>query len=653
MKLKLPHHLIKLSLLLVLLSGVVLGCSPVYAQSYTNYKNAGKKTLKFYEKGKAALKAQEIEDAQKYFLQANKEDPNFIDAYIKMGDLYIDLNNYPAAIQSYKKAIELNPDYLTRLYYALGYMHYQLDHYKEAIPYLEKHLTLVKKEQRRANTESLLAHTKFALAAINNPVPFEPKRLSSAINTQYAEYLPSFTANGKQLVYTARRRGQEDLYFSEKINGKWETGQAILGINTNDNEGAQTMSADGQMIIFTACGRKDGLGSCDLYVSYKKEDYWTRPMNMGRNINSGAWDSQPSLSANGQFLFFASTRPGGQGKSDVYVAYYQGNGQWSAPQNLGAQINTSGDEKGPFFHADGRTLYFASSGHPGMGGLDLFKSNLMGDGLWSTPVNLGYPINSNGEEVTLIVSLDGKRAYFSSNRSNPSQNETDIFEFELYEAARPNPVTYLEATVVDAKTKEPLIAKVELFDPNSEAIFYTNETNFEGKFMVSLAAGNQYGLNVEKEGYLFHSENFDLKNRQSINDPYQLYIELQAITPVALVEEQFEPEPIILKNIFFKTGSAALLASSTKELNKLYQLLKDNPSMKIRIDGHTDDVGSDEDNLALSRNRAKAVFDFLIENGINKDRLDYRGFGESMPIASNDTTEGKQKNRRTTFLVIE
>ncbi|MEM6379736.1 MAG: tetratricopeptide repeat protein, partial [Bacteroidota bacterium] len=432
MKLDLPQASIKFTLLSVCLVSILFGCSPMHAQSYTNYKNAGKKTLKFYEKGKEALKAQSIEDAQRYFLQANKEDPTFIDSYIKMGDLYIDLNNYPAAIQSYEKAIALDPDYLTRLYYALGYMCYQLDHYDRAIPYLEKHLTLVKNGQRKINTENLLGHAKFALAAINNPVPFEPKRLSDAINTQFAEYLPSFTANGKQLVYTARRRGQEDLYFSEKINGEWTSGQAILGVNTNDNEGAQTMSADGRMIIFTACGRRDGFGSCDLFVSYKKEDYWTRPMNMGRTINSGAWDSQPSLSANGKFLFFASNRGGGKGKSDIYVAYYLGNGQWSDPQNLGDQINTAGDEKGPFFHADGRTLYFASSGHPGMGSLDLFKSNLMGDGIWSEPVNLGYPINSNGEEVTLIVSLDGKKAYFSSNRSNPNRGETDIFEFELY-----------------------------------------------------------------------------------------------------------------------------------------------------------------------------------------------------------------------------
>jgi outer membrane protein OmpA-like peptidoglycan-associated protein len=206
---------------------------------------------------------------------------------------------------------------------------------------------------------------------------------------------------------------------------------------------------------------------------------------------------------------------------------------------------------------------------------------------------------------------------------------------------------------VDAKTKEPLMASVELFDPNSEAVFYTNETDPQGKFMVSLAAGNQYGLNVEKEGYLFHSENFDLKSSQSIHDPYQLYIELQAIMPVALVEEQFEAEPIVLKNIFFESASAALLPSSTKELNKLYRLLQENPSMKIRIDGHTDNVGEEEDNLTLSRNRAKAVFDYLIEKGIDEDHLAYRGYGESAPIDTNDTPAGRQKNRRTTFLVIE
>lgn len=620
--------------------------------SYTTYKTAQKKPLKFFNRAKAAEKNGDLEKAKEYYREASQQDSRFIDAYIKLGDLYIDQNNYPAAIQAYESAYQLDSNYLDRLPYALGYMYYELDYFDKAVPYLARARAFAKTESRKAATEDLLARAQFAVAAVRNPVPFNPQKLPPSINSPDSEYLPSFTANGQQLVYTVRRRGQEDLYFSEKENGQWQAGQSIIGVNSNGNEGAQTMTTDGRMLVFTACDRREGLGSCDLYVSYKQDDYWGRPINMGRQINSGAWDAQPALSANGRFLFFASTR-NGKNKSDLFVAYHLGSGRWSEPQNLGDVINTPGDEKGPFFHPDGRTLYFVSDGHLGLGRSDLFKTTLLGDGEWSKPMNLGYPINTNGEESTLIVSLDGKTGYFASNRENPKVPYTDIYSFELYEAARPLPVTYLEATVVDAQTREPLIAKVELYNPDNEAVLYTERTDREGQILTSLAAGNRYGLSVEKENYLFHSENFDLLEAASIDSPFKLYIELQPIQPLALSEEGEAPKPVVLRNIFFATGSAELLSSSTKELNKLYQLLADNPDVKIRIDGHTDNVGQEADNQLLSENRAKAVYDFLVEKGIQASRLSYKGFGEAQPIDTNETAEGRQHNRRTEFLVVE
>ena len=288
-----------------------------------------------------------------------------------------------------------------------------------------------------------------------------------------------------------------------------------------------------------------------------------------------------------------------------------------------------------------------------MGGFDLYKTQLLGDGVWAKPQNLGYPINTPGDESTLIVSLDGKTGYFASNFFNKSLKTTDIYEFELHESIKPLPVTYLEARVVDAVTKEPLIAEVELFDVQSDRVFYKNSTNSNGKVIVSLAVGNNYGLNIDEEGYLFHSENFNLDQEREPGKPYELYIELQPIKPVALQEEEAKPEPVILNNIFFASASAELLPSSFKELNKLYQLLSDHPGMKIQIEGHTDDVGTEEDNQNLSQNRAKSVYNFLVEKGIDKDRLSYIGYGESQPIDTNDTNEGRQKNRRTAFLVLE
>ena len=640
---------IQLWLMLLLCSGGVV----LSAQHYTTLQTTNKKASKFFQRAVAAEKKDKIGQAIDLYQQTIRHDSLLIDSYIKLGDIHVGQNNYPAAISMYETVYQLDSHYLDRLPYALGYMHYQLEHFEQAVPYLQLALAFAKKPNRKAAAQNLLERATFAAKALKNPVPFTPHQLPPTINSPESEYLPSFTANGRQLVYTARRNGQEDLYMAEKKDGQWLAGQPLVSLNTHRNEGAQTMTADGRMLVFTGCDRRDGLGGCDLYISYKKADYWSRPVNMGRQINSVHWDAQPSLSANGNYLFFASTRQAGR-KSDIFVSTNLGNGRWSEPANLGTVINTPGDEMGPFFHPDGRNLYFVSDGHPGIGQTDLFRSTLLGDGQWSTPMNLGYPINSTGKESTLIVSLDGRTGYFASTRDKSASQQTDIYSFELYEAARPLPVTYLEATVVDAQTRAPLVAHIELYNPDNEAILYVTQTDQQGQMLTSLAGGRRYGLTVEKENYLFHSESFDLSATGSIDEPFQLYIELQPIRPLGLQEkDQSPPQPVILRNVFFASGSAELLPASDQELRKLYQLLANNPSLKILIEGHTDDVGQEEDNLLLSENRARSVYDFLIAKGINPERLSYQGFGETRPIDTNETPEGRQNNRRTAFLVVE
>ncbi len=621
------------------------------APPYTTYKNAGKKALKFYQKGKEAQKKGETEEAKLQFQKAIEVEPNFIDPFIKLGDMLISQGDFTQAIDYFQKAIRINPDYSLRLHYAIAKMYYEQQQFQKAVAPLSYFLSKIPQENRKANATRLMNNLQFAIAAIENPMPFSPYKLPTSINTKDSEYLPSFSADGTQLIYTAVRRGQEDFYFSRKKDGVWQRGEPLIGINTNNNEGAQTISGDGRTLIFTGCNRKDGFGSCDLYISYKREDYWSRPVNMGRVINSNSWESQPSLSSNGRILFFASTRSGGFGKSDIYRSILGKDGMWSIPENLGPAVNTTQDELGPFIHADGETLYFVSSGHPGMGGNDLFKTEYLGDNAWDNPQNLGYPINTTGDESTLIVSLNGKLGYFASNFSK-SMRTTDIYEFELPESIRPKPVTYLKAKVIDAITKVPLSAAAELYEVATGAVRYGNNADEEGLFLVSLPAGQRYGLNVAMENYLFHSEQFDLVAATSFDQPYDLLIELQPILPVAVSKED-QPKPIILKNIFFETASASLLPVSTKELQRLYQLLIDNPSMKIQINGHTDDVGNDEDNLALSRDRAKAVFNYLIQEGISETRLSFKGYGETTPIENNDSPQGRQANRRTEFVVIQ
>ncbi|MEL6924644.1 MAG: OmpA family protein [Bacteroidota bacterium] len=490
--------------------------------------------------------------------------------------------------------------------------------------------------------------------------------LGTNLNTNQAEYLPSFTADGETLIYTRVVRGQEDFYYSTMENGEWLAGLPLTAINTPASEGAQSISANGKIMVFTACSRKDGLGECDLYYSEVRNNRWTPPANMGEPINTRGWESQPALSADGSILYFASRRPGGLGSIDIWRSERKADGKWTEPINVGAPINTPMEDKAPFLHHDGQTLYFMSEGHPGMGGHDLYLSRKNTDGSWSEPKNLGYPINTKGHEGALVISLDGRKAYFSTNQKYTETdegiysaavkgNETDIYSFDLYEDVRPLPVTYVKATVKDAETKKALVASVEFVDLATGQVQANAYTDKEGEFLVCLPLGKDYALNVAKKQYLFHSENFALSNNSQLDKPYLLDIALQPIKLDVATDQPSEvtaAKPVVLKNVFFDTGSNVLQSTSFIELQKLAQLLKENTTLRIQINGHTDDVGSDTDNQKLSENRAKAVYQYLLEQGIPEGQLSYKGFGETQPIADNTTEAGKQANRRTEFIII-
>ena len=474
--------------------------------------------------------------------------------------------------------------------------------------------------------------------------------------------MPSLTADGEKLVFVRVVGRQEDFYLSQKKNGRWEEAIPLENINHPQlSEGAQSIAANGKSIVFTACERKEGMGRCDLYIAEMKNGQWQPARNLGSPINTKGWESQPSLSADGNTLYFVSDRQGGQGLIDLWVSRKDTAGHWGEPQNLGPTINTAEREQAPFIHPDGQTLYFMSDGHPGLGGFDIYFSRLQPDGSWGTPQNLGYPINTEANEGAFIVSLDGATAYFSTDRAGvldslmPEDRKllrraSDIYSFELYPEARPQPVTYVKAIVREAGTRRPLIAEVDFIKLKSGQSHVQAQTDEEGEFLVVLPMGEDYALNVSKPGYLFHSENFALAEASSLTEPFLLEIELSPISEPTAGEPA--AKPVILKNVFFETASAALRPESTAELTRLKDLLEDNPGLAIRINGHTDNVGSEEDNQLLSENRAKAVYDFLVEKGIPEERLQYKGYGESKPIATNYTAEGRQQNRRTEFEVV-
>ncbi|NJK83707.1 MAG: OmpA family protein [Saprospiraceae bacterium] len=578
--------------------------------------------------------------------------PNFIDAYLLKAQVAYELNQLDVAKASYLKVVDLDDRYYPNLFYQLAVTTWKLDDFEATIDYCKAFLqTHPRSASLIKQTERYLENAQFAAQAIKNPLRFEPQPMPfGTVNTDELEYLPYIAADQKKLVFTRRINGQEDFYLSEKINGTWQTAQPISPINTPQNEGSLTISTDGKTWIFGASGRADTEGGYDLYLSQWRGSTFLPPLNMGKNINTSYRERQPTLSNDGKMLLFESNRPGGLGGSDIWVSYRQTNDTWSKAQNLGAPINTAEDDESPFLHPDGKTLYFMSKGHPGMGGFDLYKSEWQTDGTWGKPMNLGYPINTKSDEGAIVVTLDGTTAYFTS--SQREGRGTDIFYFDIPIAARPTPVTYVRATIKDATTKMPIPqAQAAFVNLKTQQTHLAIQADTEGEFLVVLPIGDDFSLNVRSDGYLFYSAYFALAESSTLDAPFELKILLYAIAEEA-TEIVVNP-PIVLKNIFFAINSAQLLPESFTELAQLYDLLIAQPQLSIQINGHTDNVGNEKDNLILSEARAKAVYAFLLAKGIAEKRLRYKGFGETKPIDTNDSEAGRRNNRRTEFEVIK
>ncbi len=636
------------------------GCTPrVIGQTYVTKNNATGKAQKVYNRANQYKKNKVFDKAIKDFETAIKLEPTFIDAHYQLASIYFNEKNHLLAKQGLETVISIDPNYKTAAYFYLGLAHWETDDYENAASNFEQFLQSDNKSKRlKAKAETYLKNSQFSAKAVKSPVPFDPKPLAKTVNTSSPEYLPSVTAEGNQLVFTRRIRGYEDVFISKKMDGEWLEPTPLSDINTEENEGSQYISADGSLIVFVRCSDRQGYGGCDLYFSEKKGDAWTKPENMGQPINTRGWESQPSLSADGNTLYYASSRTGTLGGRDIWRSQRKENGEWSNPVNLGSKINTTADDESPFFHPDGKTLYFMSSGHEGMGGYDLFVARRTTEEGWSAPQNLGYPINTKGNEGALFITLDGTTAYFTKDNlpeddieKLTSRRQPDIFTFEMPKALRPTPVTYVKATVKDAVTTKKIAnAKIEVIDLMTNEVFSTSKTDAYGTFLTCLPMGGNYALNVNKEKYFFHSENFELLETSSLQEPYLLKIKLQPIPVERTSEALVKSEPIVLKNVFFESGSAELKMTSLVELNYLKDLLAGNATLRIQINGHTDNVGTETDNLTLSQNRAKAVQDYLIKEGITADRLSYKGFGESQPIDTNDTEAGRKNNRRTEFI---
>ncbi len=635
-----------------------------------------KRAKKAYYEALNAYDRMQFEEAIDQMQKAIRADENFVEAYMVLADIHTDAGNTEKAIASYRTILNKKPDFFPPAYYNLALLELELEHYEEAYQELNKFYTYPNQHpQLLKKAKKLYETAKFGKEAIKNPVPFEPRNLGDSVNSKFDEYWPALTADEQQLLMTRKvprkkdemppesgylkeedlnkdyrnilpaiSREQEDFYVSYRQRDHWQKAFPMPGIlNSKGNEGAQTITADGRTMIFTACDREGGVGGCDLYITYLEGNTWTEPENMGQAVNSTTWDSQPAVSSDGRMLFFTSARPGGKGNKDIWVSYKQANGQWSEPENLGDSINTSEEDISPFIHPDGVSLYFSSSGHPGMGGNDLYISKRTNNGGWTAPKNLGYPINTKSDEVGLFVNARGNMAYYSSDRKE--RNGLDIYAFELYKEVRPQPVSYFKGIVFDKKTDEKLQASFELIDlSNRKTVSKSFSDPVNGDFLLCIPTDKDYALNVSKDGYLFYSDHFELKGKYEATDPF--------IKDIPLIPIE-KGQRIILRNIFFATDSYELKETSIVELEKTYEFLKKNPDLQVEISGHTDNVGTEEYNMELSHNRARAVYNYLVEKGIDEQRLSYKGYGETQFISENDTPEGRAENRRTELKIID
>jgi outer membrane protein OmpA-like peptidoglycan-associated protein len=621
------------------------------AQDPYTLSTTDKKAQKFFFEAVDQYSARNYREALVLLDKALKSDPSFIEAWVLVGDIGADQGKLPEALDAYQQGLSINPDYSPRLWYIIGNVQLLLGKYAAAQASYLKYLSFdrIPEKARRVTAQSL-RNCEFGMYAMDHPVPFNPVNLGDSINTQYSEYVNTITTDGSMLFFTRSIPSaelnsgfQEEFFFSRRKDTVW--GKAVnLGppINTQGNEGGLFISPDGRFLFFAACDRADGMGSCDLYWSRKEGGSWGVPQNLGPVVNSGTWDSQPSFSGDGKTLYFASKRPGGMGSSDIWKTTLLDDYNWSDPVNLGDSVNSPKEEMAPFIHPDGQTLYFSSKGHTGMGGYDLYysKKNIFGN--WKTPVNLGYPINTNADEITLLVNSTGDVAYISSDKYG-GKGRQDIYAFGLYKEAQPERVTYFKGIVYDKVTRNRLGAMFELTDLGTGKIVVTSRSDpANGEFLLILPLNKDYALNVSKEGYLFYSDHFSLSGKGNSFDPITKEVPLQ---PVKV------GETVVLKNIFFDTDKYDLKPESRTELEKLAALLKNNPKMKIEISGHTDIVGTPEYNQKLSENRAKAVYDYLVANGIVAGRLTYAGYGLTRPIDTNDTDPGRANNRRTEFSI--
>lgn len=625
----------------------MMGLHSVTAQVYQPDQVAAK-AVNLYEEAINWLEEQQLHKGIELLKSSIRIDTNFVDAYLSLGGVYGQLKKYDSSVYWYQRAQKKDTAYFKIYQLPLSINLAGTGNFSAALATVNQFLSIAGlNEKSRKSGEYRKRCYEFALQYSANQTEtqpiFSPVNLGDSVNTAFSEYYPTVTVTDTLLVFTRRDNHAREDFIESSIRpegyGKWKTIPGSL--NEEPKKGAISVSQDAEWLLYAAQLPDQAYRSFDIYLSLSTPQGWSDPLNMGPAINTEFWETAPSLSPDKNILYFCSNRPGGYGGSDLYVSYRLPNGKWSQAENMGPGVNTAGDEMAPFIHADNQTLYFTSSGWPGYGGSDLFVMKKNADGKWGAPINLGYPINTIENEGSMAVAANGVTAYYASDRSD-SRGGLDIYKFSLPKEAQPHKTLYLKGQVKDKVSGKLLPCLVELIENSQQKSLLKVQTDETGNYFVTLPTGNDYTLTVNRRGYLFYSEFFQLSNTVP-DSVYQKDILLQPIQLNA---------SLIFSNIQFSTNSFVLPESGKIELNKLINLMNENPSIQVEIGGHTDNVGSAENNRILSENRAKAIVQYLQNNNVGANRLRWKGYGATQPIASNSSEAGRALNRRTTFTII-
>ncbi len=637
-----------------------------------------KKATKLYEQGRD--KKFKKEERLAFLKEAMTLEPDYVDANFAFASeriltLSIAEQKYKPVEPYMKKVIEICPKYHSDPYYYLGFIAWEDENYEDCIKYLKQYIDFKDDDEKKFNKDydallgqarQMMRYAKVYSELFKNKVPFDPKPVAG-VCTEKDEYLPIITSDDEMMLFTRKQpyTNKDMVYQTDKelelfsyamrskTTGEFNKGQRMpYPFNKDGAEGGASMSIDNKHIFFTKA--KDNGGpvlNFDIYTADNINGEWTEA-KVVEGINDPVyWDSQPTIASDGKTLYFASDRKGGRGGVDLYVTVKDKNtGIWSPPQNMGPVINTQYDEKSAFIHSDFQTLYFSSDGHPGVGGFDIFFSKKGDDGKWSEPKNIGIPINTVADDLGFFVSTDGHLGYFASNEPSRSNGKSigkfDIFSFELYKEARPDEVSFFKGKIEDLGNGPAVGFTVEVKDAVTNKVTEGMVDSTTGNYavVVNTKAKSDLILTIKKDNYSFTSTL--IKKDSLVNaKPQKLNIAVDTI----MIGKTY-----LLNNIYYKTNSADLDPSSAVVINEFSEFLKANPTIKIEVRGHTDNVGDAKSNLALSTDRAFSVRDLLIAKGIDESRLiNFKGYGASAPIADNGTEAGRAKNRRTEFVIVD